>query len=381
MLEDNDTEQTIVLDIGSGFAKSGWSGEDEPRYSYRSLVGRPRFKQVATNVSQEKDFYVGSEALEKRSMLALKPFFEHGNVTNWDDLEKLLHNIFFCDLKAPPEEHSVYSTYHPLEPLANAEKYTQILFETFNVPAFYSRHASMLALTATGKTTGLVVDIGHGVTYTSAVYKNVKIPYHKNRLNFGGDDVTKYLQTTLTERGYYFETSEEYEVIREMKEKLSYVALDFDEEMSICRQSSQNEKSYELPDGQIVTLGDNRFRCTEILFQPHLVGREITGVHELAVNHINNCDIGTRPALLRDILLIGGCSRIPGFEQRFKKELGNYFFHDLKIDVTVGKENIAWFGASLSASMSTFNSFKITHDEYDESGPSIFHRKCEDQYH
>src|SRR3989338_742643 len=104
MLEDNDDGgQTIVLDIGSGFAKSGWSGEDEPRFVYRSIVGRPKFRQVATHMAHIKDCYVGSEAQEKRAMLALKPIIENGNVTNWDNYEKILHNIFYCDLKTSPE--------------------------------------------------------------------------------------------------------------------------------------------------------------------------------------------------------------------------------------------------------------------------------------
>ncbi len=133
-------------------------------------------------------------------------------------------------MRTNPEEHSVYSTYHPQEPHVG-QKYTQILFETFSVPAFFSRHASMLAMISTGNPTSLVVYIGHSVTYTSAVFQNKKIFYPRNRINIGGDNCTQYLQTILTERGYYFETSDEYESIREMKEKLSFVALNYDEDV------------------------------------------------------------------------------------------------------------------------------------------------------
>jgi actin-related protein len=73
MIEENngDSSETIVLDIGSCFAKSGWSGEEEPRFSYRSIVGYPKFKKVATHMVHMKECYVGAEAQEKRSMLNL----------------------------------------------------------------------------------------------------------------------------------------------------------------------------------------------------------------------------------------------------------------------------------------------------------------------
>ncbi|KAA6313443.1 MAG: putative actin beta/gamma 1, partial [Streblomastix strix] len=150
-------------------------------------------------------------------------------------------------------------------------------------------------------------------------------------IDIGGRNQNEYLERLLTEHGNFFRRASERVVIHDIKEKLCYVTVDYHSEMHTGASSTSIDKTYEMPDGQILTLGNERFRCQEALFSPFLFG-------------------------VNEYVLSGGSTMFNGISERMNKELAAFAPNRTQIKITAPPERkySVWIGGSILASLTTF---------------------------
>lgn len=299
-------------------------------------------------------------------------------VQDWNDMERVWSYLYSKDnLNVNSEEHAVLLTEAPLNPYAHRQQAAEIFFEKFNVPALYVAVQAILSLYASGRTTGVVLDCGDGVTQAVPVYEGLAIKSGITRMDIAGRDVTAQLQLLLRRAGRTLVTSAEMEVVRQIKEQCCVVALNAaaSEEAAAAGgkgSSSSGVHQYQLPDGSYVEVGPESFRAPEILFQPGIIGSEYRGVHDCLVNSIMKCDLDVRRGLFSQIVLSGGSTLFPGFGERLLNEVRKHALspRETKIRIAAPPERLhsAWVGGSILAALSTFKTMWVSKADYQEHG-------------
>ncbi|CAG5132873.1 unnamed protein product [Candidula unifasciata] len=368
----------VVLDIGSDSCKVGFAGDHEPKAVISTVVGRQAQQQVSVGGASKN--YFGQDALNSESTHALSYPVQRGVVTDWDSMEILLDHIFQSKLSIKSQERPVLVTETPKNPTENKEKLAEVLFEKFQVPGFFSSCQAVLCLYCAGRTTGLVLDIGSGVTTAVPVYEGYSLPEAVLRMNVAGQDITEYLTKILSDRGHHFNTALDKIHVRNIKEKLCYVSLDGTKEtQQPPAQTTTSASNYQLPDGKVISLADERFQCTEMLFQPDKFGfSEKTGVHQMINSAISACELDTRKSLYNNVILSGGSTQFEGLVNRLKQELKPFGALGAEARISAPKDRIlsAWSGGSVLASLSSFESNWISKKEYEDSGRQVVHTRC-----
>ena len=376
----NMTAQAVIIDNGSGFIKAGFAGDDTPRVVFPSVVGK-RLNPVSVG----QNTYVGDRAqsMSRQGILTISHPLENGVVTNWDDMEKIWSHTFHNELRIDPAAQPVMLIDSALNVKANREKMVEIMFETFKVPALYVATAPALSLYKSGRRTGIVLDCGYGFGQIVPIYEGHVLSNAISRVDLTGSNLTNYLMELLTERGDSFTTLAEgvilREIVKDIKQKLCYVAQEFYQETQTAAENSNLEKSYELPDGQTITVGMERFRCPEILFQPSLIDLNPEGIHVAIYNSIMKCDASLHNNLFANIVLSGGTTLFPFIELRLNREITSLAPPTMAVKITapLGRQYSAWSGGSLLAASGDFEERWVTKEEYAKNGYSIVHSKCQ----
>ena len=372
---------TAVIDNGTGTIKAGLAGHEKPEAKFPTIIGRPKYKgNVPGNKDEEEDeeeVYVGNSGAGSAVLTFSSPI-HRGQIENWDDMVKVWQHTFENELRLESDETPVLITEPPLNPRIAREKTAQIFFETLNVPGYFVQVSAILSLFATGRTTGIVLESGDGVSQVVPVYEGYSLLHATEKYNFAGSDLNDWMLKILGESGLTLTSFSEKEIARQIKEKYSYVCLDYDAEVKKAKQTDQCEIKHTLPDGNVFVINEERFRCPELLFHPDMNNIEQDGIHQLIYNAIMKCDIDLRKDLYRNIVLAGGSTSFNGLSERLEKEITQLAPPAITVKVTAPDERkyAAWIGGSMFAALDTFVEQCVTQDEYDESGPIIIERKC-----
>ncbi|XP_072114229.1 actin-like protein 7B [Mobula birostris] len=364
--------RSVMIDLGTGYCKAGYTGQSRPSVVLSSVVGRPVQMSAKTGDNRQENF-VGGELTKSMPKLRVVNPVSRGIVVDWDGVEAIWAYIFYKAMKIPPEDHAVMVADTPLSPVTNREKMAEILFENFGIPAMHIAYQSILSLYSYGRTTGLVVECGHGVTHAVPVYEGYNMPYETGRADYGGADLNDYLLRLLNEAGSRF-TEKGLHIVEDIKKRCCYTAVNFEE---LNQEANEKVLEYELPDGHVITVGKERTRCPEALFNPSLMGSKEPGIHSLAMHSLELCDSKLQCDMYSNIFLCGGSTMFEGFADRLQKEIIKM---EKGMNPTVhcipDRKHSVWLGGSIMSSLKSFQQLWVRKREYEERGPSVIYRKC-----
>jgi actin-related protein 2 len=380
----------LVCDNGTGFVKIGYAGQNFPASIFPSMVGRPilRAEEALDESVQLKDIMCGDEASAARHSLEVKYPVENGIVRNWEDMEHLWNYCFNEKLKIRPSEHKILLTEPPMNPAKNREQLVERMFEKYGFAACNVSIQAMLTLYAQGLLTGVVVDTGDGVTHVVPVWDGFVPQNLIRRLDVAGRHITQYLIKLLLLRGYAFNRTADMETVREIKEKLCYVAYDIGVERRLAQETTCLMENFTLPDGRVIKVGRERFEAAEALFNPSLIDSEKSGMSDMVFEMIQDAEIDTRAEYYKHIVLSGGSSMYPGLPSRLEKDLRDRYLRDvlkgdntrlkkfkIQVEDPPRRKHMVFLGGSVLADiMKDREEFWMTKAEYDEVGMRVLNK-------
>ena len=359
---------SIIIDLGSGLIKSGFSGEDGPRNIFNSIVGIPKMAGLKVGMEQ-KERFIGDEAIENLEFMNYYPPIKRGEVADWDKFETLMHYLLYNQMEVVPEEMSVLITESPLSSKENRAKVAEMLFEKFNVEKYHMANSSLLGLFAYGKTSGIVVDSGFNITSTVPIYEGFPLQYASKKINLGGEDISLSLLESLKDK---LEPS--YKLIKgrlladDIKEHKGYISMDNEEK----EEEKQEESPYKLPDGKELKLGNEIFKTCDILFNPPEDNKDLMSVSKMVTESLVSCDDDVKTDINESICLIGGTTLMKNFPEKLKNELSdNKDFGNFNLSFSPERQFSSWVGGSIMSSLDNFHYMWVTKDEYDEKGKTL----------
>ncbi|KAF7851910.1 hypothetical protein BT93_L1625 [Corymbia citriodora subsp. variegata] len=440
-----DEVSAIVIDLGSHTCKAGYAGEDAPKAVFPSVVGSIDQMEVddAANTDTnsgaameaksnaktpdsdknkgKRKLFVGSQALGyRRDQMEVVSPFKDGIVADWDIVDNIWDHAFRECLLIDPTEHPMLLAEPSSNPQQQRERAAELMFEKYKVPALFLAKNAVLTSFASGRATSLVVDCGGGSTTIAPVHDGYVLQKAVATSPIGGEFLTDCLLKSLESKGikikprYSFKRKEvrpgdfqpfdlDFPSTTESYRLYSQRVIASDIKDSVCRapDSPYDESAYanipmtpyELPDGQTIEIGSDRFKVPDVLFNPPLAqtipGMEsfsefalsARGLSQMVIESINKCDVDIRRELFSSILLAGGTASMQQLKERLEKDLLEESPQAARVKVlasgnTTERRFSVWIGGSILASLGSFQQMWFSKTEYEEHGASYVQRKC-----
>ncbi|OAV97805.1 actin-like protein 3 [Puccinia triticina 1-1 BBBD Race 1] len=427
----------LVIDNGTGYSKMGFAGNSDPSFVFPtaiatrgtsgggsasgpSITGRPSIPSkpgalsASSNIATKRgiddlDFFIGDEAIANSKTYNVNYPIRHGQIEDWDLMERFWQQTIFKYLRAEPEDHHVLLTEPPMNAPENREQTAEIMFEGLNIQGLYIAVQAVLALAAswssnkvTDRTlTGTVIDSGDGVTHVIPVAEGYVIGSSIKHIPIAGRDITYFVQQLLRDRNESLNipVDESLRIAEKIKEDYGYVCGDMVKEFR--KYDSEPEKYIIKHEGfdtrtnkaYTIDVGYERFLAAEVFFNPEIYSSDfLTPLPEVVDNVIQTSPIDVRRGLYKNIVLSGGSTMYDHFGRRLQRDLksivddrlyasevasgGLIKSSGMDVNVITHKRQryAVWFGGSLMASTPEFYSHCHSKADYMEYGPSICRR-------
>ncbi|XP_042376944.1 actin-related protein 8-like isoform X1 [Zingiber officinale] len=329
---------SIIVDGGSGYCKYGWSKYAAPSGRCATFL---EFGNLETPTHARFRHFFSTIFSRMQVRSSSHPIIVSLPICHTEDTEA-------AQTSRRQLREAIYS----------------VLFD-MNAPAVCAVDQAVLALYAARRTSGIVVNIGFNVTSVVPVFRGeVMYELGIEVLGFGASKITAFLKELMQQRNIIFQS---LYTVRTIKEKLCYVATDYNAELL-----KDSKGSCEVASEGLFTLAKERFQTGEILFQPHIARVHSRGLHEAVAQCIDHCfssEVTSDDGWYKTVVLAGGTSCLPGLPERLDKELLNLLPPQISEGIKVipppyGTDS-AWFGAKILSNVSTFcDAWCITRDQF-----------------
>ncbi|GAB1602844.1 actin-like protein 6B [Argonauta hians] len=411
----------LVFDIGSYSFRAGYAGEDSPKAELPSVVGIVDEEVPFTeNDSEtlpkpERKYYIDTNYIKvPRKGMEVNTFLKDGMIENWDIYEKMVDYVYSRHIKSESHLHPVMMSEPAWNTKAKRETLTEVMFEKYNVPAFFLCKNAVLSAFASGRSTGLILDSGATHTTAVPVYDGYVLTQAIVKSPLAGDFIIMESKKLCEEAEVEIvppylirskEVVQEYESPKYVKKEVPEVTKSFHNYMvkdvlqdfvatvlqvSDCPyEDSQTDTMpslhYEFPTGYNQEFGCKRFKVSEGLFDPSII-KDVPGNTMLSVGHVvttsvGMCDIDIRPSLYSSVIAVGGNTLLQGFTDRLNRDLSTKTPPSMRLKIiaatgTVERRFSSWIGGSILASLGSFQQMWISKQEYEEGGKGCVERKC-----